>query len=221
MSFFPIYHLPSAFYFLMKIDLHCHSKYSFDSKMETDTILETAKERGLDAIAITDHGSIEGGVEASKIQEKHGIKVIVGQETHSDIGDIIGLFINEPIKGKKWEEIVDQIRKQNGLVMLPHPLVAMAFNHDSFLKNADFIEGFNPRYTRLKEVTNGHGEPSVHHLAEVYKLRVVANSDSHEYKSIGTVYTEIQGEVKDIKKALLKQELKIFGTTKTKYPSSV
>lgn len=36
-------------------DLHCHSRFSFDSESEIDDIIGTAIEKGLDEIAITDH----------------------------------------------------------------------------------------------------------------------------------------------------------------------
>ena len=39
----------------MKLDLHIHSKYSYDSFSESSKIVKMAKRKGLDIISITDH----------------------------------------------------------------------------------------------------------------------------------------------------------------------
>ena len=51
----------------MIFELHIHSKYSFDSLMSLESIIKEAKLRGLDGIAITDHNTIKGGLEAQRI----------------------------------------------------------------------------------------------------------------------------------------------------------
>ena len=61
----------------MKYDLHIHSKYSSDGILEVKEIVKAAIKRGLDGIAITDHNTIKGGIEAKKY-ETDGLKVIVG-----------------------------------------------------------------------------------------------------------------------------------------------
>lgn len=48
----------------MKADLHMHTSYSFDGEKTTKEIIELAKEKGMDAIAITDHNMIEGSLES-------------------------------------------------------------------------------------------------------------------------------------------------------------
>lgn len=198
----------------MRFDLHCHSRFSFDSKMEPELILETAKKAGLHAVAITDHNTIDGGVYAKKLEDYYDITVIVGQETHTDIGDVIGLFLEKNIESRRWNEVVKEIKDQKGLILLPHPLVSKAFHHDSLLKCVDLIESYNPRYTRLPETKAGKGELSVHHVAEVYNLKAVANSDSHDYDGIGLAYNEIDEDarsVTDLKTALMNSKIKIFG----------
>lgn len=44
---------------VMKIDLHVHSKYSFDSQSEPEEIIDHALRCGLDGILITEHNSFE------------------------------------------------------------------------------------------------------------------------------------------------------------------
>ncbi len=79
----------------MKMDLHIHSKYSYDSFTSPLKILKTAKKKGLDAISITDH-------DAMKIDYKQfrnaDVIIIPGMEIKTDMGDIIGLFLTEKIQ---------------------------------------------------------------------------------------------------------------------------
>jgi len=53
----------------LKIDLHVHSMYSFDSFMSVDKIIKLAKKKDLNGIAIVDHNNIKGGMEGKKINK--------------------------------------------------------------------------------------------------------------------------------------------------------
>ena len=48
----------------MKYDLHIHSKYSYNGILEPKDILKIAIKRGSDGIAITDHNTVKGALEA-------------------------------------------------------------------------------------------------------------------------------------------------------------
>lgn len=61
----------------MNIDLHVHSKYSFDSTSEIDDILKMAKEKDMSYLAICDHNVVEGSLEALR---QDIIKIIPGIE---------------------------------------------------------------------------------------------------------------------------------------------
>ena len=63
----------------MFIDLHIHEKtYSKDSFLSLEEIVELAKERGLDAICITDHDSMGLREYAKEFTERTGFPVFVG-----------------------------------------------------------------------------------------------------------------------------------------------
>ena len=49
---------------MMKFDLHVHSKYSSDGVLDPENIVRIARKRGLAGIAVTDHNTIRGGIEA-------------------------------------------------------------------------------------------------------------------------------------------------------------
>jgi len=60
-------------------DLHMHSTAS-DGQHRPAELVRLAKEKGLEAIAITDHDSISGLAEAQEAGERLGVKVIPGVE---------------------------------------------------------------------------------------------------------------------------------------------
>ena len=84
-----------------------------------------ARARGLGAIAITDHNEISGALEARA--KADGVTVIVGEEVKTaEQGEVIGLFIEEKIpRGLTLAETIAEIKRQGGLVYVPHPFDRM------------------------------------------------------------------------------------------------
>ena len=104
----------------MKLDLHVHTNHSFDGRIDVETLLKTAKEAGLDAVAITDHDTMSAVGLAKKITG--GVAVIPGMEITAAGGmHIIGLFLTDEIISREIDNVIDEIHQQGGLVMIPHP----------------------------------------------------------------------------------------------------
>lgn len=147
--------------------------------MRPEKILVIAKKRGLDAVAITDHNSILGGLEGRKYQEKYGVEVIVGSEVKSDAGDIIGLGIEEEIRSRAWKDVIDEIKGQGGIVVLPHPYRS----HHSVQDLAEAVD--------LVEVWNARSTPEQNTRALELASRLGKNglmgSDAHLFREIGNV----------------------------------
>ena len=65
------------------VHLHNHSHYSLlDGLSKVDEMVKKAKELGMPAIAITDHGNMYGAIEFYKECKKRGIKPIIGVEAY-------------------------------------------------------------------------------------------------------------------------------------------
>lgn len=187
----------------MIFDLHIHSKYSFDSILEPKRIIEVAKKRGLNGVAITDHNTIKGALETEKINEDQDFFVIVGSEISTEVGDVIGLFLNEEIKSRNSMEVIEEIKNQEGIVVLPHPYASHKLN-DELVNSVDLIETFNSRTTpELNEKAKK--------LAEKYNKPFIANSDAHFESEIGmgTTIFENCHIHKNIKDCLLNNKRKI------------
>lgn len=83
---------------MKKVDLHTHSIYS-DGTFSPKEIVEYAVKKGLSAIALTDHDTLEGLNEAVSWGERYGIEVIRGIEISADYEGtevhIVGLFVTD------------------------------------------------------------------------------------------------------------------------------
>ncbi|MDI6717675.1 MAG: DNA polymerase III subunit alpha [Patescibacteria group bacterium] len=65
------------------VHLHTHSHYSLlDGLAKIDDLIERARELGMEALALTDHGNLYGAVEFCKKAKKAGIKPILGLEAY-------------------------------------------------------------------------------------------------------------------------------------------
>lgn len=92
--------------------------------MTPHTLLRIAARRGLDCVGVTDHGTLRGGLEAAELAASDPSLplVIPGQEVLTREGEVIGLYLTEEIDGDmSLEDAVAAIRRQGGLVYLPHP----------------------------------------------------------------------------------------------------
>ncbi|MDI6644123.1 MAG: PHP domain-containing protein [Methanobacteriaceae archaeon] len=191
---------------MMRYDLHVHSKYSCDGFIEPAKIVETAKKRGLSGIAITDHDTIKGGLMAKKYQDQD-FEVIIGSEITTNQGEIIGLFLNQEINSKDHLEVMDEIKDQDGLVIIPHPFDNMrqATYHplkDNF-KYFDGLEVFNSRC--ISQKYNDKAEA----FANKFNLNKCAGSDAHFINEIGNAGV-IAGD--ELRKSLKNNQLEIFGS---------
>lgn len=65
------------------VHLHTHSHYSLlDGLSKTKDLVKKAKEYGMSALAITDHGNMYGAIDLYKMCQKEGIKPIIGVEAY-------------------------------------------------------------------------------------------------------------------------------------------
>ena len=71
------------------VHLHLHTEYSFlDGLVRTKELMKKAKEFGMPAVAITDHGNLHGAIEFYQEATKAGIKPIIGCEAYMAPGSI-------------------------------------------------------------------------------------------------------------------------------------
>jgi len=104
---------------LLKADLHIHTKYSPDCNTSLEQIISRCQQTGINCIAVTDHGTIEG---ALKMQSIAPFVIIVAEEILTPRGEIMGMFLKEGIpSGLSVEETISRIKAQDALVPLMIP----------------------------------------------------------------------------------------------------
>jgi predicted metal-dependent phosphoesterase TrpH len=178
---------------LIEVDLHMHTDHSPDCATPVEVLLQTARDRGLGVIAITDHNEVSGALEARKIAEQMGgIEVIVAEEVKTaEQGEVIGLFLEEKIpRGMTMAETIAEIRRQGGLVYVPHPFDRFHSVPDyehllDIVEEIDILEVFNPRVA----LTSFNEEAE--RFARKYRIVPGAGSDSHVAQGLGSVRMRI------------------------------
>jgi len=167
-------------------DFHVHSNHSKDCAMPVADILERAREVGLDVVAITDHDTAAGGLEARELADRYGVRVIVGEEVKSSEGEVIGLFLERTIPGgMSFAQTVAAIKDQGGIVYVPHPFDRLhTIPSPQVLRDnvgsIDVVEVFNSRLA-----FPGFNE-SAERFAQRYRIPAAAGSDAHVLPGIGT-----------------------------------
>ena len=91
-----------------RCDLHCHSNFS-DGTLSPTELVQMAKQRGISALALTDHNTSNGLKEFMEAGAANDLITVPGcefsTEWHGKEIHIVGLFFND----KYWDEINDFI----------------------------------------------------------------------------------------------------------------
>jgi len=168
-------------------DLHMHTSWSHDCLVEPRELLDHAERAGLGAVAVTDHNTFAGALEAVELARARDLIVIPGEEVKTaGQGEVIGLFLESEIPaGLSFAETIAAIREQGGLVYLPHPFDRMHAIPDAatlhrHLADIDVFEVYNARL--LFEQYNDEAL----RFARKYNLTMGAGSDAHVPQGLGT-----------------------------------
>jgi predicted metal-dependent phosphoesterase TrpH len=176
------------------VDLHCHTRASFDSLAAPRAVVEAAGRRGLTHLAITDHDRIDGAL-AARAAAPEGLTVIVGEECQTADGDLICLFLEQAVPpGRPAAETIAAVRAQGGVVGIPHPfdrLRRSMLRHGRMAELAplvDFVEAYNAR------LLGGGGNQLAAAFARDHGLPGIAVSDAHSVLEVAVAYTVLGGD---------------------------
>lgn len=186
----------------MKIDMHLHTKVSFDCESDPAEIVCWAARKGINALVVTEHDSTEGYADLKAAAVKAGIVVISGVEHTSARGThyLIYLTPELPLPSDDMA-MIKEVHSRGGLVGIAHPYrsdTGIVYNQieknlysedevSNILSAADFIEVFNGK-SKVK-----HNAQALELAAQYPKLKQIGGSDSHHPSTIGSAHTEIAG----------------------------
>lgn len=198
---------------MMKMDFHMHSKYSIDALSEPRSIIKLAKKQGL-TISLTDHNLVKGWDAIRGIAKEEGVEFIQGEEVITYVdgkpqGELIGLFLNEPIKSRNPFEMIDEVRAQGAVLSVPHPFdrFRKCFKLiDQIVDKIDLIEAHNARcyFTHYNKLAKEF--IAKHELVGIYA------SDAHMPYEVGNAYNMVDANtVEEARQKMLKGEFISFG----------
>lgn len=171
-----------------KIDFHCHSRYSADSRSELKALIRRAKEIGLDRLVLTDHNTIRGALAAREMESDY---VIVGEEILTTRGELLAFFVEKEIpRGLQPEEAIARLREQGAFVSVSHPFDLQRHGWrmndlEAVAPLVDAVEVFNARSILHK--TNEQAA----RFAQERNLLGTAGSDAHLLGELGRTVMQI------------------------------
>lgn len=183
----------------VRVDFHVHTVYSSDSVMDYRMLVDSCRERKIDAVAIMDHDEIRGALEYRKLSREArsrgewAPRILVGEEVRTTHGEICGLFIEEWIQDQRHpRETMETIRGQGGLVYIPHPFDLLKMKR---LKAKELVELED--LIDIIEVFNGKPRfPGANWMARRFlehgKFPAAAGSDAHDPNHLGAAYVEME-----------------------------
>lgn len=174
----------------MILDLHTHTRNSYDGFTRPNELIAACVARGIDAVAVTEH-DISCVLDRATFAER-GIELIPGCEfTDTNGAHIIGLFLNKGLPPRlRSEKILDHIHAEGGLAVMPHPWKQgsgfMSTGGDARLVGRfDFIEFINGGWRSAMHATE------IERLASEYDIRMISSSDAHKASQVGLCCTRI------------------------------
>lgn len=161
-------------------DVHLHTHYSYDCLVSPKSVVKNSIASGLSAIIVTDHNTIAGALKTREIARNEALSVFIGSEIKTEFGDVIGIFLEEDIRSRRFTDVIDQIHDQGGLVYLPHPYIRSTKLNRMNLSVFDVIEEYNGRCT-------GEENNKSKMLGASLELPRLGGSDAHTIHELGTV----------------------------------
>ncbi len=175
---------------IVKVDLHLHSKYSWDSKTQIESYVQRAEEENFGAIAIADHNDCRSHAHIERIQGETEILLIPAQEVSTKDGHLLVYgWIDSLTTGIPMRETVLEAKDAGALLTIaahPYDLLRKGKGNRVLETGIDGIEVLNA--SMLIGYFNWLGKRAV----ERTSLFGVGNSDSHRCSEFGMAYTEIK-----------------------------
>ena len=157
---------------------HIHTRHSYDCIARPRKTVDWARRHGIRVLGITDHNTIAGAVEAADRARHSGVQVIIGAEYATSHGDIIGLFLTDEVRSRDAFDVIDAIRAQGGVSVLPHPYHGHRATEE-LARAVDVVEVFN---ARCSDAQNHQALE----LARIQNKPMLAGADAHFISELGS-----------------------------------
>ena len=177
----------------LTFDIHLHtSRYSRDSKLDPEKLVQQAVRTGLDGVVITEHHHVWNDEELQELvtqSDEPGFILLAGFEYTSSQGDILIYVLTldqcrEFVPGRPPEEAVQRARDYGAACVAAHPTRA-GLGFDDRISRLD-LDALEVASVNLK----AHEQRLAHSLAQALDRPVTASSDAHRLDDVGRYATE-------------------------------
>jgi predicted metal-dependent phosphoesterase TrpH len=184
----------------MKIDLHCHSKYSQDTYLEPEAVIQEAVLRGLNGVCFTEHHSLAASLPVEALAVPEDFCVLRGMEVSTTHGHLLVYGLRDD-SWNVWsrnqylnvEAVIARVHRFGGICVPAHPFRG----YDSLgnavyaLDGLDAIETHNGKNLQ-------HETRQALQAAAKRNLPSIGGSDCHTREHVGRAYTEFENTVRTI-----------------------
>ncbi|TAK34735.1 MAG: hypothetical protein EPO21_08660 [Chloroflexota bacterium] len=200
----------------MIIDMHYHTELTSNGQLRTEDLLayvkrthliERAREKGLDAICLTEHDRIWPADAVQAVRDEFGFPVFRGMEVSSNFaayGHVL-VYGMETYMGGMWyvEKLQRYVQEANGVMFVAHPFrELLTWSHNPDHKTITVEEGCTwPVFQMVHglEVYNGGTTDKENEMArEVCRrlnLLAMGGSDAHSVVGVGNCVSIFENEV--------------------------
>lgn len=176
---------------MFKIDMHVHTCLGGDSNIEPGTVVEAARQKGLDAVCITEHHSYDLSRPFVQIAEREQFPIFRGLEYRAEEGHL--LIYGVPAgkgdfpPGLPMQLVLEWVERRGGVGVPAHPYQAGIVG-----------SALGDRVLQLKglvaiETINGSLKPEENQRAQtagaMLGIKGIGGSDAHGIQALGNAYT--------------------------------
>jgi len=184
----------------MRIDLHCHSKYSHDNYFEPEKLIEQAFKMNLDGVCFTEHHSLMASWPVEKIKIPEGFYVFRGLEISTDRGHLLVYGLRDDSwniwNRNNYLDVFHVLKNVHGLgeICVPaHPFRGWDSVGEDILR----IEGFDAIETHSGTNFKDENRKAIR-AAGIKNLPSIGGSDCHNKEQVGRAFTEFRNPVHTI-----------------------
>lgn len=181
----------------MRIDLHCHSKYSHDDYLEPGELIEQVINVNLDGVCFTEHDSLMASGPVERIAIPEGFYVFRGLEISTDRGHLLVYGL----KDDSWNiwnrdnyldvfHVMEIVHGLGGICVPAHPFRGWDFFGEDVLR----IEGLDAMETHSGRSSEDENKKAMH-AARMKNLPSIGGSDCHSKEQVGKAFTEFKHAV--------------------------
>jgi len=181
----------------MKIDLHCHSKYSGDSHLEPEEVIEQAIKLNMDGVCFAEHHSMMPSWPIERIKIPEGFHIFRGVEISTDRGHLLVYGLRDD-SWNIWSsdsylnaaQVIENVHRLGGICVPAHPFRGVESFGDHIFKmdDLDAIETHNG--LNLADMN----EKAIQ-VCRLRNLPSIGGSDCHKKDQVGKAFTKLENHV--------------------------